>query len=159
MDIPGGAPGPGAGGDGGVELLAFARGGTVAGDWPGVETARHPGFGGLFLEPLWVGQRAKRGANYFAVLVDNSRSFQLKDSGATQPRAAEVRELLNPGTANWLGSLEEEFQLRRYYFDSRLQATRDFTELDYEGNTSALGVALAGYAPGSKDSRWRGCWS
>ena len=44
------------------------------------------------LEPLWVGQRAKRGANYFAVLVDNSRSFQLKDSGATAaPRGRGAR--------------------------------------------------------------------
>ena len=96
------------------------------------------------LEPLWVGQRAKRGANYFAVLVDNSRGMQLKDHGASQTRGAQVRELLIAGTGSWLGTLEDEFQLRRYYFDSRLQATRDFGELDHEGNRSALGSALNG---------------
>jgi hypothetical protein len=96
------------------------------------------------LEPVWVGERAKRGANYFAVLVDNSRGMQLKDPGANESRGSQLRELLGAGAGSWLGVLEDEFQLRRYYFDSRLQATRDFAELDFEGGASALGAALSG---------------
>jgi uncharacterized membrane protein len=96
------------------------------------------------LEPVWVGERAKKGANYFAVLVDNSRGMELKDPGASESRGAQLRGLLEPTSDGWLPFLEEEFQLRRYYFDSRLQATRDFSELSFEGNASALGAALNG---------------
>src|SRR5688572_5072763 len=38
------------------------------------------------LEPMWSGQRAKPGANLFAVVADNSRSMGVRDSGATETR-------------------------------------------------------------------------
>ncbi len=96
------------------------------------------------VEPMWTARRARRGANYFSVLVDNSRGMQLKDPGASETRGGQVQGLLEAGASSWLGTLEDQFQLRRYYFDSRLQASREFSELDFEGNTSALGTALRG---------------
>src|SRR5688572_1741182 len=36
------------------------------------------------LEPLFSGQRARPGANQFAVLADNSQSMTLKDAGKTR---------------------------------------------------------------------------
>jgi uncharacterized membrane protein len=98
------------------------------------------------LEPLWVGQRAKPGANYFAVLVDNSRGLQVRDFGETQTRAEQVQQALATGETTWLARLGDEFQLRRYAFDARLHAARHFEELDFAGRASALGAALRGVA-------------
>src|SRR5712675_1604162 len=51
------------------------------------------------LEPLWSGQRARPGANLFAVVADNSQGLQIKDRGATRSRAEGLRDLLNPQRA------------------------------------------------------------
>jgi uncharacterized membrane protein len=98
------------------------------------------------LDPVWVGQRAKPGANYFAVVVDNSQGLQLKDRGDDQTRAEHLRVMLNAGETTWLARLDEEFQLRRYSFDTRLQATRDFAGLEFDGHATALGSALRSLA-------------
>jgi uncharacterized membrane protein len=94
------------------------------------------------LEPLWSGQRARPGANLFAIIADNSQGLQIKDRGATQTRGEFLRGLLNPQSASWQGTLEENFELRRYFFDARLQATKDFAELAFDGRASAIGSAL-----------------
>ncbi|HXP63408.1 MAG TPA: glutamine amidotransferase [Dongiaceae bacterium] len=94
------------------------------------------------LEPLWSGQRAQPGANLFAVVADNSQSLAVKDRGASQSRGEVLRNLLDERRAPWLGTLEENFEVRRYYFDARLQTTRDFHELAFNGRASALGAAL-----------------
>src|SRR5215831_12197803 len=67
------------------------------------------------LEPLWSGQRARPGANLFAVVADNSQSLQVKEHGARRSRGETLVELLNPQTAGWQGTLEENFEVRRYY--------------------------------------------
>ena len=94
------------------------------------------------LEPLWSGQRAKPGANYFAVVADNSQGMGIKDRAATLSRGEILTNLLSAHSAKWLEDLENDFQLRRYYFDSRLQSTRDFSELDFRGRSSSIGTAL-----------------
>src|SRR5262245_25320925 len=48
------------------------------------------------LEPLWSGQRARPGANLFAVVADNSQGLQIKDSGEARNRAELLGKLLNP---------------------------------------------------------------
>ncbi|MBI2925605.1 MAG: hypothetical protein HYY24_07870 [Verrucomicrobia bacterium] len=98
------------------------------------------------LEPLWSGQRAKPGANFFAVVADNSLGMQIKDRGATLSRGEVLRELLLGTAPTWQGKLEENFQVRRYFFDSRVQATRDFSELAFDGRSSAIGAALQAIA-------------
>ncbi|HTL54647.1 MAG TPA: glutamine amidotransferase [Candidatus Limnocylindrales bacterium] len=94
------------------------------------------------LEPLWSAQRARQGANLFAVLADNSQGLQVKDQGATRTRGEMLRELLNAQNATWCAALEENFDLRRYFFDARLQTTKDFNELTFDGRSSAIGYAL-----------------
>jgi uncharacterized membrane protein len=94
------------------------------------------------LEPLWTSKRAKPGANYFVVLSDNSMGMQIKDRGDSRSRADRLRDLLAEKRDGWQNKLEDMFQLRRYLFDSRLQATKDFSELVFDGRASAIGHSL-----------------
>jgi len=103
------------------------------------------------LEPLRVTQRARRGANVFAVVADNSQSMALRDPGAKLTRGESLRRELVDDPAGWVGDLEREFQVRRYLFDSRLQGSADFHDLTFAGPASALGAALRAGV-----ERWRG---
>jgi uncharacterized membrane protein len=103
------------------------------------------------LEPLWSGERAKPGANVMAVVADNSQGMQIKDAGEDGTRADALRSLLDPNRNAWAGKLNETFQTRRYLFDSRIQSTRDFAELDFTGRASALNSSLKTLA-----SRYKG---
>ncbi len=94
------------------------------------------------LEPLWSGQRARPGANLFAILADNSQSLQVKDPVAARGRSDFLLGLLNSRRSDWQETLAANFDLRRYYFDARLQATRDFSELTFDGRASAIGASL-----------------
>src|SRR5437660_12878169 len=103
------------------------------------------GFAALalcLLEPLWSTQRARPGANLFAIVADNSAGLQIKDRGETRSRGEVLRELLNPQKGNWQGDLERDFDLRRYFFDARIQSTRDWNELTFDGPSTAIGSAL-----------------
>jgi uncharacterized membrane protein len=103
------------------------------------------GFAALavcLLEPLWSGQRARPGANIFAVVADNSAGMQIKDRGEVGSRGEGLRELLNPRKTVWQTSLEDNFDLRRYFFDARIQSTKDWSELVFDGRATAIGSAL-----------------
>src|SRR4051812_33750776 len=94
------------------------------------------------LEPLWLGQRARPGANLFAIVADNSAGLQIHDHDAPRSRGEGLRALVDPQTAPWQSTLAATFDVRRYLFDTRLQATKDFSELSFEGRATALGSAL-----------------
>lgn len=94
------------------------------------------------LEPLWTGQRARPGANLLAVVADNSQGLQVRDRDAAQTRGETLRGWLDPVRATWWSALEEMFEVRRFSFDARLHAVRDFNELTFDGRASALGAAL-----------------
>lgn len=105
------------------------------------------GFAALLaclFEPLWSARRARPGANVFAILADNSEGLQIRDRGSSLTRAQQQASLLDPEKSSWQASLAENFDVQRYYFDSRLQSTLDFSELNYNGRSSALGAALGG---------------
>ena len=53
-----------------------------------------------------------------------------------------MRDLLDAQKADWQPTLEENFELRRHFFDTRLQTTKDFSELAFDGRSSALGSSL-----------------
>src|SRR5260221_14624723 len=55
------------------------------------------------LEPLWSGQRARPGANLFAILADNSQGLQRKDRHGRLCRGGFPRGLANPQAAGWRG--------------------------------------------------------
>jgi uncharacterized membrane protein len=94
------------------------------------------------LDPLWSSQRAKPGANCLAVVADNSQGMNIKDRGETRTRGAALTNLLAPQAGNWQDKLENNFQVRRYVFDSRLQSTKGFSELAFDGRASSIGAAL-----------------
>ncbi len=95
------------------------------------------------LEPLWLGQRVRPGANFFAVAADNSQGLQIHDRGDLKSRGEALKTLVDPGLGGgWQGALAETFEVRRYLFDARLQATNDFHELAFDGRATALGGAL-----------------
>jgi uncharacterized membrane protein len=93
------------------------------------------------LEPLWSRERARPGANFFAVIADNSQGMKIKDPGASSSRGENLAALLSANT-EWQPALEESFQVRRYLFDSRLQSTRDYAELIFDGRLSSMMTAL-----------------
>jgi len=97
---------------------------------------------GCLLDPLWSTQRAKPGANFLAVVADNSQGMTIKDVGETGTRGDALTNLLTAQSGDWQGQLEKNFQVRRYFFDSRLQSTKDFSELAFDGRASSMGAAL-----------------
>jgi uncharacterized membrane protein len=94
------------------------------------------------LEPLWSGQRARPGSNMFAIVADNSQGMQIKDPSETRSRGELLRDSLNSEHATWQENLEQNFEVRRYLFDARLQGIKDFGELTFDGRSSAIGFAL-----------------
>ena len=94
------------------------------------------------LEPMWSREKAKPGANVFAVIADNSRSLTLSEPGAKLSRGAEMREALSGERSAWRKTLGENFEVRNYLADSRLRPTDGFGELNFDGRASALGEAL-----------------
>ncbi|MBL9129082.1 MAG: hypothetical protein JNL97_15640, partial [Verrucomicrobiales bacterium] len=94
------------------------------------------------LEPLWSGQRVRPGANLFVLLADNSQSLQIHDSGDARSRGEWLTEWVSPATAPWQADLAEDFELRRYLFDARLQSSRDFSELRFDGRGTAMASSL-----------------
>lgn len=95
------------------------------------------------LEPMWVSERARPGANVFLAMADNSLSLQIKDQGASQSRGDELKKSLVIDGAGWQSQMAKDFQLRRYLFDSKLQRTETFSELTFDGKASAGATALA----------------
>src|SRR5947208_14733417 len=68
--------------------------------------------------------------------------MQIKDRGETQSRGELLREMLTADKPDWRAKLDENFQVRRYLFDARLQSTKDYSELNFDGRATAIGAAL-----------------
>ena len=103
------------------------------------------GFGLLILcllEPSWSETRAKPGANYLAILADNSQGMQIRDAGSAESRGERLLRLLVDAPSPWREELESQFQVRRYLFDAGLHGTKDFAGLRFDGRASGLGSAL-----------------
>lgn len=94
------------------------------------------------LEPLWSGKRARPGANIFVVLADNSQGMQIKDRGEAQTRGEQLRKLVTDDQAEWQFRLNQDFDVRHYLFDSRLQPSKDFGDLTFDGRSTSLAMAL-----------------
>ncbi|MBS0204159.1 MAG: hypothetical protein JSS49_14745 [Planctomycetes bacterium] len=95
------------------------------------------------VEPLWSGQRARPGANLFAILADNSQSLTIQDPDSSESRAVELKKLLTNEDAPWQVRLSQDFDVRRYLFDSRLQGVPDFGRINFDGMRTNLRPILA----------------
>jgi uncharacterized membrane protein len=97
------------------------------------------------VNPLYVGERPIPGNNLFLVVIDNSRSMLLTDSGQKQTRASEIQASLAP-KSNWLTRLSQDFDVRRYAFDTTLRPSQDFSDLTFVGEASSLSQTLRSVA-------------
>ncbi len=103
------------------------------------------GFAALIfclLEPLWSGNRARPGANLFVILADNSQGMQILDRGELKARSEQLRALVTDDQADWQLKLNQDFEVRRYVFDTHARPTKDFAELTFDGRSTSLGAAL-----------------
>ena len=97
------------------------------------------------VEPLFTGSRPRPGSNLFLVVADNSRSLQLADGGSRETRGASMQRRLKDN-ATWLARLGQDFDVRRYAFDTSLRPVTSFADLQLDGDASALHAALASLA-------------
>lgn len=96
----------------------------------------------FLLEPHWTTERAARGANIVAVIADNSQGLQLQENGSDQTRGEQLLDRLTGINSDWLAELTDGFQIRPYQFDRDLRRIPDFTQLDFQGDRSNLGLSL-----------------
>ena len=109
------------------------------------------------LETAWAGRAARaacsnrsgarnaRGPGRISSrsLPTTVRAWASKIAGETKTRGAALTNLLAAASRQLAGQTgEATFQVRRYLFDSRLQSTKDFSELTFDGRASSIGAAL-----------------
>jgi uncharacterized membrane protein len=93
------------------------------------------------IEPLYSGVRPRPGANLLVMLADDSKGLQIKDAGLRQTRGEIVKESLT-SESKWQTRLSQDFDVRRYTFESRLEPVFDFSGLSFDGDGSAMMTAL-----------------
>jgi uncharacterized membrane protein len=93
------------------------------------------------VEPLFTGSRPKPGSNLFLILADNSNSLQLADRGSRQTRGQTMQARLAE-ESSWLTRLAQDFDVRRYSFDTTLRPVKTFEELSLSGDASAMCSSL-----------------
>jgi uncharacterized membrane protein len=93
-------------------------------------------------EPLFHSTRAKPGANAFAIVADNSQGMTIRDPGAVTSRGEQMKDLLTPEKAAWLAGLRDQFLVRQYAFDSRLNRLSEVGDLTWTGRASSMYTAL-----------------
>ncbi len=94
------------------------------------------------LDPLWTRSRARPGANLIAVLADNSEGMNIRDPGSNQTRGHALGQLVAAPDSGWQASLSQNFEVRKYRFDTRLESAPTLTKLNFDGHLSNLGSAL-----------------
>ena len=97
------------------------------------------------VEPLFSGTRPRPKSNLFLLVADNSSSLQIHDRRRALSRGAELKRRLD-GKAAWRTRLEQDFDIRPYRFDVRLEPLKDFDQLSFDGDGSALAGSLASLA-------------
>lgn len=103
------------------------------------------GLAGLafcLVEPLISDTHARRGANMFAVVADNSQSMTIHDLGSKESRGEKLQALLN-AESNWQRRLSDDFDSRRFGFDAQLRSVNDFSALKFDGKSSSLKSTLS----------------
>lgn len=94
------------------------------------------------LEPMWSTQRARPGANLFAIVADNSQGMQVHDRQESVSRGELMKRLLGPEGGTWQDGLRRDFEVRGFSFDTHLRSVAGFQDLDFSGPASGIGTAL-----------------
>ncbi|MBW3598488.1 MAG: glutamine amidotransferase [Planctomycetes bacterium] len=127
-----------------VLVWSYLRAGGSAGVRLTAATLKTLGIAALAIclaEPLVSGSRPRPGANLFVLLADNSQSLAIHDSRRRESRGEALKNRLTRQSA-WRERIEQDFDVRRYAFDSRLRAMPDFDALDFTGDASTLAASL-----------------
>ncbi|HET9704498.1 MAG TPA: hypothetical protein VFP85_10715, partial [Vicinamibacterales bacterium] len=93
--------------------------------------------------PLLVVKAAVAQQNFLAVLLDDSRSMQIADTGG-KPRADYVKSEFGSADGGLLRALSERFTVRTFRFSSQLARVTQTSDLTFGGSQSRLGAALSG---------------
>lgn len=93
------------------------------------------------LEPMLRIERPRPGANVVAIVVDNSRSMEITPPGQSGSRRTKLNTVLASDVA-WQARLAQDFDVRRYAFDERMQSVDKLGSLEFLGNHSALGTSI-----------------
>ncbi len=136
-----------------VVVWSYRRGGSQS--WVRGAAAVLKGIGIVALavclaEPLFTGTRPRPGSNLFLVVADNSRSLQLSDDGERLSRGLTMKDRLAE-ESSWLTRLAQDFDVRRYLFDTNVRPVKTFAELTLDGEASAIHGTL-----NSLTERYRG---
>ena len=102
------------------------------------------------VEPLFTGTRPRPGSNLFLVVADNSRSLQITNGDGGTSRGQQMRKSL-ADDSSWLTRLAQDFDVRRYVFDTNVRPAKTFAELTLDGESSAINGTLIALA-----DRYRG---
>ena len=94
------------------------------------------------VDPMVTEERAKPGGNLLALVADTSEGLNLTDAGASRSRGAILQTALEAKSDNWQAKLANDFELKRYRFDTRLANLADFEDLKFAGSASRLGESL-----------------
>jgi uncharacterized membrane protein len=97
------------------------------------------------VEPLLSGTRPRPGANILVLLADDSQSLAIHDPGSSTSRGEGAKETL-AGKTSWRARVEQDFDVRRYLFDSRLRSVAGFESLAFDGDASTLAASLENVA-------------
>jgi len=93
------------------------------------------------LEPLKTENRPATGKNLLVIAADTSRSMQIADAPRGKTRAERVADVMQPGQP-WLAQLEEDFDLRKYAFGTRIQSWNDPLPDDFSDTQTALRTTI-----------------
>jgi uncharacterized membrane protein len=108
----------------------------------GLKAAGFAVLGLCLVNPIITRTRPRPGSNLFLVVADNSRSLQLSDRGNRQTRGAAIRDRLEEKSP-WLARLGQDFDVRRYVFDTGPRPVKTFAELTFDGEASAICSSLS----------------
>jgi len=97
-------------------------------------------LGVALLEPVWVDEFPRNGANDLALIADNSRGLKVEKQGEALQQALNFKEPDNP--PGWLATWQELFRVQAYQFDRRLKRVDDFSGLDFTGDASSVLTSL-----------------
>lgn len=93
------------------------------------------------LQPMRTGTRPKPQANLFAMMVDNSQSMSLRESPGEPSRGERIAGVVAPENS-WRQRLAQDFDLRTYSFDGRLESSSSVHQLTSDGPASSIGGSL-----------------
>ena len=93
------------------------------------------------LQPMRSGTRPKPQANLFAIVVDNSESMSLRAAPRSPTRGERVSERVDPD-APWRVRLAQDFDVRTYAFDARLENADALQSLAMNGWASSVAGSL-----------------